>query len=106
MRRAKQIILTGKPFTADEAYEWGLVNKVCENETLMEETLEVARKICSNAPLSIVQAKKSVNIATQVDLYNGFAFEIEAYNQLVGTDDRLEGVRAFNEKRKPNFKGQ
>jgi enoyl-CoA hydratase len=105
-RRAKQIILTGKPFTADEAYEWGLVNKVCENETLIQETLEVARTICSNAPLSIFQAKKSINAATQIDLYNGAAFEIEAYNLLVGTEDRLEGVRAFNEKRKPNFKGK
>jgi len=105
-RRAKQIILTGKPFTAEEAYEWGLVNKVCENETLMDETLEVARLICTNAPLSIIQAKKSINIAAQVDLYNGFAFEIEAYNRLVGTEDRLEGVRAFNEKRKADFKGQ
>jgi enoyl-CoA hydratase len=105
-RRAKQIILTGKPFTADEAYEWGLVNQVCENDALMNETLEVARTICKNAPLSIVQAKKSINVATQIDLYNGYAFEIEAYNRLVGTEDRLEGVRAFNEKRKPNFKGQ
>jgi enoyl-CoA hydratase len=73
---------------------------------LMQETLEVARAICSNAPLSIFQAKKSINIATQIDLYNGAAFEIEAYNLLVGTEDRLEGVRAFNEKRKPNFKGK
>lgn len=105
-RRAKQIILTGNPFTADEAYEWGLVNKVCENDTLMEETLAVARTICNNAPLSIFQVKKSINIAAQVDLYNGFAFEIEAYNRLIGTEDRLEGVRAFNEKRKPKFKGQ
>lgn len=105
-RRAKQIILTGKPFTADEAHEWGLVNQVCENDALMSETLEVARTICNNAPLSIVQAKKSINIATQIDLYNGYAFEIEAYNRLVGTEDRLEGVKAFNEKRKPNFKGQ
>jgi enoyl-CoA hydratase len=105
-RRAKQIILTGKPFTADEAYEWGLVNKVCENDTLMTETLEVARTICNNAPLSIMQAKKSINVATQVDLFNGYAFEIEAYNRLIGTEDRLEGVRAFNEKRKANFKGE
>ena len=106
VRRAKQIILTGKPFTAEEAYDWGLVNKVCENETLMDETLEIARIICANAPLSIIQAKKSIGVATQVDLYNGFAFEIEAYNRLVSTQDRLEGVRAFNEKRKPSFKGK
>lgn len=106
MRRAKQIILSAEPFTADEAYEWGMVNKVCNDDTLMEETIEVARKICGNAPLSIYQAKKSMNVSTQVDLFNGFAFEIEAYNNLVGTEDRLEGVRAFNEKRKADFKGR
>ena len=106
VRRAKQIILSAEPFTADEAYEWGMVNKVCNDDTLMDETIEVARKICSNAPLSICQAKKSMNVSTQVDLFNGFAFEIEAYNNLVGTEDRLEGVRAFNEKRKAEFKGR
>jgi enoyl-CoA hydratase/carnithine racemase len=106
MRRAKQIILSAEPFTADEAYEWGMVNRVCNDDTLMDETIEVARKICGNAPLSIYQAKKSMNISTQVDLFNGFAFEIEAYNNLVGTDDRLEGIRAFNEKRKADFKGR
>ena len=83
-----------------------MVNKVCNDDTLMDETIEVARKICSNAPLSICQAKKSMNVSTQVDLFNGFAFEIEAYNNLVGTEDRLEGVRAFNEKRKAEFKGR
>jgi len=105
-RRAKEIILTGKPFSAEEAYEWGLVNKVCENDALMDDVLETARAISDNAPLAIYQAKKSMNVATQVDLHNGYAFEIEAYNRLVTTEDRLEGVRAFNEKRKANFKGR
>lgn len=106
VRRAKQIVLTGTPFTAQEALAWGMVNAVFPPDKLMEETLKVARTICSNAPLSVYQAKKSLNVATQVDLFNGFAFEIEAYNQLVGTEDRLEGVRAFNEKRKADFKGR
>lgn len=106
VRRAKQIILTGASFSADEAYRWGMVNLVCRADELMDETLKVARTICSNAPLSVYQAKKAVNMASQVDLFNGFAFEIEAYNNLVGTEDRLEGVRAFNEKRKPDFKGR
>lgn len=106
MRRAKQIILTGQPFTAEQALEWGLVNEVCDDDALMDRSLEVARTICSNAPLAIYQAKKSINVSTQIDLYNGFAFEIEAYNRLVGTEDRLEGVRAFNEKRPANFKAR
>ena len=106
IRRAKEIILTGTPFNAEEALEWGVLNRICEEGKLMEETLETARKICNNAPISTRQAKKSLNVATQVDLKNGYAFEIEAYNRMVPTEDRLEGVRAFNEKRKAEFKGR
>ena len=83
-----------------------MLNKVCDDDKLMDEVLETARTICNNAPLAIYQAKKSMNVSTQVDLKNGYAFEIEAYNRLVPTEDRLEGVRAFNEKRKANFKGK
>jgi enoyl-CoA hydratase len=106
IRRAKEVVLTGAPFTAQEACEWGMVNKVCARDKLMEEALATAQTISNTAPLSIYQAKKALNIATQVDLYNGYAFEIEAYNTLVGTEDRMEGVRAFNEKRKADFKGR
>jgi enoyl-CoA hydratase/carnithine racemase len=105
IRRAKEIILTGKMFSAQEALEWGVLNRICDNDTLMDEVLETARTICDNAPISTRQAKKSMNVATQIDLKNGYAFEIEAYNRMVPTQDRLEGVRAFNEKRKARFKG-
>ena len=105
VRRAKEIILTGKMFTAQEALEWGVLNRICADGKLMEETLETARAICNNAPISTRQAKKSLNVSTQIDLKNGYAFEIEAYNRMVTTEDRLEGVRAFNEKRKAQFKG-
>jgi enoyl-CoA hydratase/carnithine racemase len=105
-RRAKEIIFTGSPFTAQEAYDWGIVNKVCAPESLLEETLETASRIAANAPLSIRQAKKSIQFGLQMDLRTGMFFEIEAYNRLVGTEDRLEGVLAFNEKRKPDFKGR
>ena len=105
-RRAKEIIFTGQPFTAQEAYEWGLVNKVCEPGSLMEETLETARLIAQNAPQSIMRAKRSTAVATQVDRATGYQFELEAYNRLVGTKDRHEGVLAFNDKRKPNFTGE
>ncbi len=106
IRRAKEIILTGKMFSAQEALEWGVLNRICDNDTLMDEVLETARIICNNAPISTRQAKKSMNVATQIDLKNGYAFEIEAYNRMVPTQDRLEGVRAFNEKRKARFKGR
>ena len=106
VRRAKEIILTGLPFTAEQALEWGVVNTLCDDDALMEETLVTARRIAGNAPLAVRQAKKSITMATQLDLKAGYAFELEAYNRLVPTEDRLEGVRAYNEKRKPNFKGR
>jgi enoyl-CoA hydratase len=105
-RRAKEIILAGKPFSAEQALDWGIVNKLCDRESLMEEVLETATTICANAPLSVRQAKKSVHYGLQMDMRTGFRFEIEAYNRLVPTEDRQEGIRAFNEKRKPQFKGR
>jgi enoyl-CoA hydratase len=104
--RAKEIILTGKPFTAQQAMDWGVINRICEAGTLMEQVLETAQAICDNAPLSVRQAKKSIHNGLQMDLRRGLSFEIEAYNRLVDTEDRREGVLAFNEKRKPVFKGR
>jgi enoyl-CoA hydratase len=103
-RRAKELILSAEPFDAQQGYEWGIVNRVCDNA--LQEALAVAEKIAANAPLSVRQAKKSVHYGLQMDLATGYRFEIEAYNQLVATDDRKEGVRAFNEKRKPRFQGK
>lgn len=102
-RRAKELVMTAQPFSAQQGYEWGVVNRVCENA--VEEALATARTIAENGPLAVRQAKKSVHYGLQSDLLTGYRFEIEAYNQLIATDDRREGVRAFNEKRKPRFKG-
>jgi enoyl-CoA hydratase/carnithine racemase len=103
-RRAKELILTARAFSAEEGAAWGLVNKVCDNP--LEEALATARAIAGNAPLSVRQAKKSIHYGLQTDLLTGYRFEIEAYNRLVDTEDRHEGVRAFNEKRKPLFRGK
>ena len=105
-RRAKELILTARPFTAAEGKEWGLVNRVCEPAKLLEEALATAQAIAENAPLSTRQAKKSIHFGLQMDLMSGYRFEIEAYNRLVDTADRREGVKAFNEKRKPKFEGK
>jgi enoyl-CoA hydratase len=104
--RAKEIILTGKPFSAQQALDWGVVNRVCQPGTLMDAVMETAQAICDNAPLSVRQAKKSIHHGLQMDLKRGLMFEIEAYNRLVDTEDRREGVLAFNEKRKPAFRGR
>jgi enoyl-CoA hydratase/carnithine racemase len=102
-RRAKELIFTAEAFDAQQGYEWGIVNRVCDHAS--QEALSVASRIAANAPLAVRQAKKSVHHGLQMDLLTGYRFEIEAYNQLVGTEDRKEGVRAFNEKRKPRFRG-
>jgi enoyl-CoA hydratase len=105
-RRAREIIYTGRPFSAAEGLEWGLVNQVCAANDLLKKTIATAESISRNAPISVRQAKKSIAVSTQVDRHVGYMFELEAYNRMVPTEDRLEGVRAFNEKRKPEFKGR
>ncbi len=105
-RRAKELILTARAFTAEEGYDWGLVNRVCEPGKVLAEAIDTARAIAENAPLSVRQAKKSIHYGLQTDIATGYRFEIEAYNRLVVTEDRIEGVRAFNEKRKPAFRGR
>jgi enoyl-CoA hydratase/carnithine racemase len=105
-RRAKEILLTGRPFTAQQAFEWGMVNRICKPDALLGETLETATTIANNAPISTRQIKQSVNYGLNMDLASGMMFEIEAYNRMVPTEDRREGIRAFNEKRKPQFQGR
>jgi len=105
-RRAKEIILTGRPFTAGEACEWGMVNRVCAPGRVVEEALETGRRIADNAPISVRQAKHAIHFGMQMDLASAMMFEIEAYNRMVPTADRREGVLAFNEKRKPRFIGR
>ena len=105
-RRAKELILSGLPFTASEAEAWGLVNRVVPQEHLMEATLAIADRIASNGPIAVRQAKQAIHRGLQMSLADGLAFEIEAYNRLIPTEDRREGVLAFNERRKPNFRGR
>jgi enoyl-CoA hydratase len=105
-RRAKEILLTGLPFTAQQALEWGMVNRVCAPDELIADALATAGRIAANAPLSTRQIKHSVNTGLQMDLGSALLFEIEAYNRLPPTEDRREGVAAFNEKRKAVFKGR
>jgi len=105
-RRAKELILAARPFSAEEALAWGVVNRLCEPDRLLAETLEVARRIAANAPLSVRQVRRAIHDGLHLDLASGMQLELDAYDRLVGTEDRREGIRAFNEKRKPKFQGR
>src|SRR5712692_5391473 len=95
-RRAKEIILTGRPFAAREAFDWGMVNRLCAQGRLLDEALETARHIADNAPISVRQAKHAIHHGLQMDLASAMMFEIEAYNRMVSTEDRREGIASFN----------
>lgn len=105
-RRAKEIIMSAQPFSAEDAFAWGLVNRLCEADEVLPAALETAGVIAANAPLAVKQAKKSIRFGSQMEIRTAYRFEVEAYNHLVDTDDRREGIAAFNEKRKPDFKGR
>ena len=105
-RRAKELILAARPFSAEEALAWGVVNAVYEQDELMPRVLETARVICRNAPISVRQIKKAIHQGLQMDLTSALLLEIQAYERTIPTEDRREGIDAFNEKRPPQFKGR
>jgi enoyl-CoA hydratase/carnithine racemase len=105
-RRALEVMLTGEPFTAADACAWGIVNRVLERDALMGDAIATATRIARNAPLATRQIKLAVHTGLQVDLRSGMLLEIEAYNRLVPTADRREGVEAFNQRRAPAFTGR
>ena len=103
---AKELIFTGRRMKADEATAAGLVNHLVPRGEARAKALELAETIARNGPIAVRQAKKAIAYGLETDLETGMILAIEAYNATVVTEDRLEGVRAFNEKRKPEFKGK
>jgi enoyl-CoA hydratase/carnithine racemase len=91
---------------AEEALEMGLVNQICENNGLLDECRKIAAMICETGPVAIEQAKYAINYGVETDIQTGLAIESNAYWVCIPTDDRLEGLAAFREKRKPVYKGQ
>lgn len=103
LARAKELCLTGLPFTADEALQWGLVNKVLSPDTLLEGVLQVAERIQNLSPLAVRQAKQALNATLGHDVVSGYRREIELYKRCIQGSDRIEGIAAFNEKRPARF---
>ena len=104
--KAKELIFTGRRVKADEALYIGLVNQVCEPADLVSEARKMAEMICEGGPIAIEQAKHAINYGLETDLHTGLAIESTAYWTCIPTEDRLEGLAAFKEKRKPVYKGK
>ncbi len=104
--RAKEMIFTGKRISAKEALDIGLVNKVVALDKLLDECRDMASMILETGPIAIEQAKYAINKGLEVDINTGLAIESNAYWITIPTEDRLEGLRAFKEKRKPVYKGK
>lgn len=104
--RAMEMILTGRMMKGDEALQAGLVNKVTEPETLLDEAAELARGILKNGPLAVKYAKAAVSRGLEVDLDSGIALENELFAMCFATEDQKEGMQAFLEKRPAEFKGK
>jgi len=104
--KAKELIFTGQRVGAEEALKIGLVNKICEPEALMDECNKMASMICETGPIAIEQAKYAINYGLETDLHTALAIESNAYWICIPTEDRLEGLAAFREKRKPVYKGK
>jgi enoyl-CoA hydratase/carnithine racemase len=103
---AKEMIFTGRRVPAEEARAVGLVNHLVPAGEARAKALDIALTIARNGPIAVRQAKKAIAWGTETDLETGMMLAIEAYNSTVHTEDRLEGVRAFNERRPPEFRGR
>lgn len=103
---AMEMVLNGRFLTADEAYRFGLVNRVVPVEQCLGEALKLANEIGARAPLAIRLGKEAVNQAFESFLSDGLADERRAFYFLFSTEDQKEGMQAFIEKRKPEWKGQ
>ncbi|MDD4377309.1 MAG: enoyl-CoA hydratase-related protein [Eubacteriales bacterium] len=103
---AKYLIMTAEIIPASEAYRIGLVEKIVAPEELMETAETVARTIMSKAPISIGTAKSAINNGYDMDMKSASKFEIETFTAAFGSDDKTEGMKAFLEKRTPEFKNK
>lgn len=104
--KALELILTARRISPDEAFSYGMVSKVVAREDLMKESIKLANEMLNNGPIALQQAKFAIKQGMNVDLHTGLQIERKAYEVTIPTEDRLEALAAFNEKRKPVFKGK
>jgi enoyl-CoA hydratase len=104
--KACEMVFTADMVDAQEAHRMGLVNKVVPHDKLMEETYAMANRILEKGPVAIKLAKSSINKSLETTLSAGLSYEIETVSLVFSTDDRIEGMKAFTEKRKPRFQGK
>lgn len=104
--RAKELIFSGDFISAEEAWRIGLVNKVVPVENLFEEAEKLAKKLAGRGAVALRMAKSAVNEGLRMDLEAGIRYEHQCFSLLFATEDQKEGMRAFIEKRKPQFKGK
>lgn len=104
--QAKRLIYTAKPIVAEKAFQIGLVEEIVEAEQLLDEAIKLAETIANNGPIAIRQAKLAINKGFETDLTTGLVVEHLSYKETIHTKDRLEGLEAFKEKRKPIYKGE
>ncbi|MGK7390036.1 MAG: enoyl-CoA hydratase-related protein [Candidatus Cyclobacteriaceae bacterium M2_1C_046] len=104
--KAMELVLTGRFISGEEAMQYGLVNKVVPVEMYMYEALQLAKEIASMSPVSAKLAKESVNRAFETHLEEGLFFERKNFYMTFASEDQKEGMQAFVEKRKPEYKGR
>lgn len=95
--------MTGELIGAEEAYRWGLVNRVVPLGELMAAAFELAERIAANSPVAVQQAKRSARMGLEQPIEQAIEIELECYRRMVDHPDRKEGVAAFNERRPPRF---
>ncbi|KGR84703.1 MULTISPECIES: enoyl-CoA hydratase [Lysinibacillus] len=104
--KAKELIYTARRLNAEEAKNYGIIEYVYEGHEVLNKAQQLALEMAKNAPLSLVQAKVAINQGVEVDLATGLKIESLAYSALIPTEDRLEGLLAFQEKRAPQYSGK
>jgi enoyl-CoA hydratase/carnithine racemase len=105
-QRAMEYVLTGRRFDAEMAASWGLVNKTSRKGAWLNDAIELARTVAERPPIAIRLAKRAVLSAGETALPAGLEAERQLFDEAMATEDRVEGMQAFLEKREPDFKGR